>query len=129
MRLFFTLLLISTSYLIQAQSNTTFMSFEEESIALGEVKKGEKREFKFKFTNISDEDIKIDLVSGCDCTTLDWPRLPIKPGKTGYIDVIFDSSEKEDSEPVDVDIYLRNTDPKTGHPALIVVNYTYELRM
>ena len=110
-----------------AQTGLEMMRFDEETYDLGPIKKGEKREFSYTFTNIGKEDIQIDLVSGCDCTTLDWTRLPIKPTGTGTIEVIFDSTEKEDSEPVDIDIYLKNINPKTGHPMLKIIDYSFQL--
>lgn len=113
--------------LISAQGAVPFMQFEEESYDLGAIKKGETREFKYTFTNVGSENIEIELVSGCECTTLDWPRTPIKPGAQGVIDVIFDTTEKEDSDPVDIDIYLKNIDPKTGHPMLKILDYSFEL--
>ncbi len=128
MRYLFTLLVLTISlHITNAQTGLDMMKFEVESYDLGPIKKGEKREFSYTFTNVGKEDIQIDLVSGCDCTTLDWTRLPIKPGDTGTIEVIFDSTEKEDSDPVDVDIYLKNLDPKTGHPMLKILDYSFQL--
>lgn len=128
MRYIFTLLVLSISLQISsAQTGLEMMRFDEETYDLGPIKKGEKREFSYTFTNIGKEDIQIDLVSGCDCTTLDWTRLPIKPTGTGTIEVIFDSTEKEDSEPVDIDIYLKNINPKTGHPMLKIIDYSFQL--
>lgn len=114
---------------VLAQGSVPLMKFEKETLDLGPIKKGEKRTFSYTFTNVGTENIEIDLVSGCDCTTLDWPRLPIKPGDKGTIDVIFDSTEKEDSEPVDIDIYLKNIDPKTGHPMLKIIDYSFQLEL
>jgi peptidoglycan-associated lipoprotein len=110
-----------------AQTGLDIMKFEYETYNLGPINKGEKREFSYTFTNVGKEDIQIDLVSGCDCTTLDWTRLPIKPSGTGTIEVIFDSTEKEDSESVDIDIYLKNINPKTGHPILKIIDYSFQL--
>lgn len=124
--LLLTSLLLST-LIINAQSFIPAMKFEVESYDLGEIKKGEKRQFSYTFTNEGNENIEIDLVSGCECTTLDWPRLPIKPGEKGTIEVIFDTTEKEDSDPVDIDIYLKNIDPKTGHPMLKILEYSFQL--
>lgn len=111
-----------------AQKVSSIMKFDIETYDLGPIKRGEKRTFKYTFENTGKEDIIIDLVSGCDCTTLEWPRLPINPGDKGSIDVIFDSTEKEDSEPVDIDIYLKNINPETGHPYLKILNYTFTLQ-
>ena len=128
MRYLLTLLVLTISlHMTNAQTGLDMMKFEVETYDLGPIKKGEKREFSYTFTNVGKEDIQIDLVSGCDCTTLDWTRLPIKPGDTGTIEVIFDSTEKEDSDPVDVDIYLKNLDPKTGHPMLKILDYSFQL--
>ncbi|MBK9257939.1 MAG: DUF1573 domain-containing protein [Saprospiraceae bacterium] len=103
------------------------MTFDKESINIGKVKRGETRKFDFVFTNTGTDDIEIDIVSGCDCTTLDWPRKAVKPGQKGVINVSFDSTKKEDSETIDIDIYLKNLNPKTGQRILKIVNYTYEL--
>ena len=51
----------------------------------------------------------------------------IKTGEKGIIDVIFDSTEKEASETVDVDMYLKNINPKSDSQYLFVLDYTFEL--
>ena len=112
---------------INAQQKAVDLSFDKEHLDLGEVKKGEKRTFEYHFTNSGTENIEIEIVSGCDCTTLDWTRGVIKPGEKGIIDVIFDSTEKEESETVDVDIYLENINPKSDSNYLFVLDYTFVL--
>ncbi len=103
------------------------MTFDMPHQNLGSIKRGEKRETSFKFVNTGNEDIQIELVSACECSTLDWPRRAIRPGSTGEITVIFDSTEKEESETIEIDIHLKNTDPKTGYPILEIVSYKFEL--
>ncbi|MEL6865663.1 MAG: DUF1573 domain-containing protein [Bacteroidota bacterium] len=103
------------------------MTFKTTMIDLGEVNKGEKREFSFEFTNTGDADLIIDLVSGCECTTTSHSYLPFAPGKSGAIEVIFDSTEKEESEIVDLDVFLQNTDPETGLTIVERVQYKFEL--
>ncbi|MBK8887254.1 MAG: DUF1573 domain-containing protein [Saprospiraceae bacterium] len=71
--------------------------------------------------------IEIDIASGCDCTTLDYPKSKILPGKKAIIHVTFDSGKKEVSETVDVDLYLKNLNPKTGQRILKIIDYKYEL--
>ena len=107
--------------------NGVSMVFDNEHIALGKVIRGDKVEFDFTFTNLGSENIEIEIVSGCECTTLDWPRKKINPGEIGVIDVIFDSTEKEESEVVDVDITLKNIDPKTGDQMFKILTYSFEL--
>ncbi|HMR89546.1 MAG TPA: DUF1573 domain-containing protein [Saprospiraceae bacterium] len=134
-------LIASASFSASAQSKSTAqknkiaevkktgvnMTFAQESINLGKVKKGEIKKFDFVFTNTGTETIEIDIASGCDCTTLDYPKTPIKVGQKATIHVTFDSGKKEVSEVIDVDIYLKNLNPKTGQRILKVLNYTYEL--
>ena len=103
------------------------MHFDEVHQDFGVVKKGEKRKTQFEFTNKGNEALEIEIVSGCECTTLDWPRKPIQPGEKGTIDVIFDSSKKEESETVEIDINLKNKDPKTGYGMLKIISYSYIL--
>lgn len=102
------------------------IEFHNPQINLGEIKRGDKRSMEFNFTNTGTEALQIEIVSGCECTTLDWPRLPIKPGDSGIITAIFDSTEKEKSEIVDIDIYFENIDPETKHPMFKMVQYAFQ---
>ena len=103
------------------------MTFENEHLDIGKVKRGEIKKFDFVFTNTGTDVIEIDIASGCDCTTLDYPKNKILPGKKGTIHVTFDSTKKEASETIDVDIYLKNINPKTGQRILKIIDYKYEL--
>jgi hypothetical protein len=45
----------------------------------------------YKFTNLGNKPLKIDkVVPGCGCTTPDWSKEEIKPGKEGFIKATFD---------------------------------------
>lgn len=103
------------------------MTFDTMQIALGEVVRGDKKEMIFPFTNTGDEDIEIELVSSCECTTIEYPRGPIKPGDGGKLEVVFDSTEKEESEVVDIDVILKNTQAGTDIPIMIFLSYSFEL--
>jgi hypothetical protein len=47
---------------------------------------------EFNFTNTGTQDLFIsNAVGSCGCTVPEWPREPIKPGKSGKIKVEFDS--------------------------------------
>lgn len=105
----------------------SLLEFEESPIALGKVKKGETRQGTFNFKNVSDEDVQIEIISVCECTQVDYPTLPIKPGDTGKIDFTFDSSEKDKSEKITLDILLTNVEESTGYQIVEQVHYTYEL--
>ena len=117
-------LLITTPFLSFSQSNP-FLKFESEEISLGKVKKGEKVDSSFNFTNVSDEDVYIDLVSTCECSEASWPKGAIKPGETAEIPFIFDSNEKDKEEEISIDVFLKNED-KEGNPVVIFLYYTYQ---
>jgi len=110
-----------------AQSSAPVMEFKEKFVDFGSVKKGEKREYAYEFTNKGATDIIISLVSACDCTTVQYPEKPVKPGEKGIIHVVFDSTEKEKSEVIDVDIFLDYTDPVTEMPAIVRLQYKFDL--
>lgn len=69
----------------------------------------------------------IDLISSCDCTTVTWAEgKRYQPGEKGSFHIVFDSTEKEESETVDVDVYLDVDDPKTGGPMFYILKYKFE---
>lgn len=105
------------------------MQFAARTKSLGQVKKGQKREFTYTFTNRGTGNLVIDLISACDCTTTNQDELVgkvFKPGQSGTLKVVFDSTEKDESETIDIDIYLRNNDNK-GNPIFEVVQYSFQL--
>lgn len=112
--------------LLAFSQNSTYLKFENRQIELGPIKKGIAIDTVFRFTNISNESIEIDIVDACECTTLDWTTSSIPPGGKGEISVHFDSAQKEVIEEISVDITLMNTDPKTGGPVMDAVSYTYD---
>lgn len=102
-------------------------TFDTTSIDFGKVKKGDKRNTQFVFTNTGARNLEIELVSACECTTLDWTRGPIPPRETGVIEVIFDSTEKEESETIDIDIYFKELEGSKKDPLFEIVNFSFEL--
>lgn len=56
-------------------------------------------EMFFHFTNMGDEPLVITRVeAGCSCTTPEWPRDPIQPGKDAFIKAVFDPTGKGSKE-------------------------------
>ena len=62
------------------------------------------------FTNVGEGDLLIELVTACECTQLDWSRLPIKKGQRSKISISYNSKGKDGPQIVDVDI-IGNMDP------------------
>jgi len=62
------------------------ISFKSESYDFGNIEEGPAAEHVFTFTNTGKEAIVIQRVQpSCGCTTPDWTKDPIAPGKTGMI--------------------------------------------
>ncbi len=107
--------------------NAPKMEFKEKLVDFGTVKKGEKRSHDFEFVNAGTSDILITLVSACECTSVEYPDKPVKPGEKGVIHIVFDSSEKDHAETIDVDIFLDYVDPVTEIPAIVRVQYKFDI--
>ena len=102
------------------------VTWDQKFISLGAVKKGEKRSMAYEFTNTSTVDVQLEGVSACDCTTVEYPRTAIPPNGKGRLDVVFDSTEKEASEKIDIDLIFKNTDA-AGNPRIERVSYDFKL--
>ena len=78
---------------------TTTVKFDEMEYDFGTVKDGEKVTKIFKFTNTGKEPLVLTNVqASCGCTTPEWPKEAIAPGKTGEIKAVFDSTGKGTAE-------------------------------
>jgi len=127
MKIFSLALIFFLALNLQAQDAGEIAKFESWTLDLGTVPHGDKVEGAYTFINISKEPIEIDLVSTCECTDAKWTRGPIQPGESGTISFIFDSSKKEENEPVDVDVIFLNVNPKTDNPYAAYLQYVYDL--
>lgn len=104
----------------------SFVTWDKKMIDLGKVKKGEKREMFFEFTNTSGQDIKIDIVDACECTKVDFPRGTIAPKSKGRLDLVFDSKDKSADETIGITIVFENMDAN-GNPRIESVEYKFQL--
>jgi hypothetical protein len=85
--------------------NMPEITFEEEDHDFGTIEQGEKIDFNIKFTNTGKSDLLINnCQSSCGCTVPNWPRDPIRPGQSGYIEVRFDSEDKRENVTKEVTI-------------------------
>ena len=100
------------------------MTFDHTFFDFGRVKKGEKRTHVYSFTNTGDEDLVVEFVSGCECTELFWPEFEkFKPGESGEIKAIFDSTTEDGDVTKTIDILLEHIDPKTGYQIILDLKY------
>ncbi|NNF02104.1 MAG: DUF1573 domain-containing protein [Bacteroidia bacterium] len=89
------------------------MEFTENRHHFGEIKEGEVVNYSFKFKNVGDADVLISAADGsCGCTVPSFSKEPIKPGKTGSIDVSFDSKGRHGMQSKTVTV-IANTIPNS----------------
>jgi Protein of unknown function (DUF1573) len=98
---------------VVAGGKTTSAKFDETSHDWGTIAEGEKMTHVFKFKNTGTNDMIIsDAHGSCGCTVPEWPKEPIKPGKSSQIKVIFDSKGKAGDQNKSVTI-TANTEPSS----------------
>ena len=88
----------STDKNTKATKTTTagpVMTFAETKHDFGNIKQGDIVEHVFKFKNTGNAPLVIKQVDvTCGCTTPEWPKEPIAPGKSGTIKAVFNSAGK-----------------------------------
>ena len=97
------------------------MTFDIKLHDFGTIKTGDQPSITYNFTNTGDIPLNIDIVTGCDCTELDWTRTEVAPGGKGFVSAKYNSNK---AEPEDhkkqlekfVDIILKQTHPSNGYP-------------
>lgn len=91
-------------------AKTPIITFDLDTINIGELVEGEKRTLVYSFTNTGTETLQIDLATACKCTDLGWTEDPIPPGGKGTIEVEFDSTGFSGDIKKTIDI-IANTEP------------------
>ncbi len=75
------------------KTGTAKFVFQEELHNFGTLQAGEVVAYSFGFTNAGDGNLVIrKYESDCGCMTVEYPKEPVKPGESGYIEVIFNSA-------------------------------------
>ncbi len=88
------LMLMLSATIAVAQKGAKFQFKEKDNtFDFGKVTEGEVVTHEYEFKNTGDQPLQIlKAEASCGCTTPDWPKSPIMPGKTGKIKVSFDSN-------------------------------------
>ena len=94
MKKILTLLLICfLSIPINAQDKIAKIEFESQTIDYGTIEKGSNGVRVFKFKNTGNAPLIVSNVkSSCGCTVPKKPTAPIMPGKSGEIEVKYDTN-------------------------------------
>lgn len=82
--------LILAAYTASAQGE---LEYEFDTHDFGYMAEGTQATYNFRVRNKGDKPVIITQVQpSCGCTTPDWTKTPILPGKIGYIQVIYNST-------------------------------------
>ncbi|XZF16667.1 DUF1573 domain-containing protein [Chitinophagaceae bacterium MMS25-I14] len=120
-KVFITLCLAAAAYGVQAQTATPApqqqaapakdtkngpkFQFKEETWDFKNIKEGPVAEHVFEFKNTGKEPLIIQSASAsCGCTTPEWPKEPILPGKKGKITVHYNTQGRVG--PFTKDVYI-----------------------
>ena len=87
--------------------------FDVKEYDFGTIIQGEKVSYTFTFKNTGKSELIINNVkTSCGCTSPKWSKEPIGPGKSGQIEVIFDSHGRNGEQNKTIKVFA-NTQPKT----------------
>ncbi|MBC6699107.1 DUF1573 domain-containing protein [Hymenobacter sp. BT190] len=69
------------------------MTFEKDTHDFGKVPEGTMATYEFKFKNTGNQPVIIaNVQASCGCTTPDWTKTPVLPGKSGIIKAMYSSA-------------------------------------
>ena len=71
------------------------IQFDSSTYHFGELVQGQILDKEIWFTNTGTSDLQIELITACECTTLDWTRLPVAPGARSKIKIRYNSKDKD----------------------------------
>lgn len=94
------------------QKTLANISFDKLVHEFGEIDEGDKITHNFKFKNTGNGPLIIDNVEvSCGCTMPTYPIIPIGPGETGVIGVIYNSKGKFGTQKPSITIKTNATSP------------------
>lgn len=107
-------LLLSGVVFAQEKEDGPEISFETEKHDFGDVSQGEKVSHEFKFKNSGNKPLVLsNVLTTCGCTATDWPKDPIAPGKSGTIEVKFNTTNRSGKQNKVVTIISNAKTPQT----------------
>ena len=78
----------------QQNNNKSFFALEKKTVDFGEIKMGTTKTIQLSFTNTGSKTLVLtDVYTNCGCTTIDWPRDPFLPGKSGTVKITYNPTE------------------------------------
>lgn len=95
-RAFYLIVVLVITTGMQAQAR---LKVRDNKQSFGFVRKGEVVTLHYIISNTGNEGLEIfDAKAECSCTTIDFPKYPIKPGQTDTVTVYFDTKSAYDRQ-------------------------------
>ena len=116
---------------LMAWGATPKIQFDKTTHDFGVVSNERNISYGFRFTNVGDAPLILTRVSAtCGCTTPNWPRMPIAPGESSEIKVIYSARTRHGAFRKAVSVYsnggnnvlfisgtvVRNLTPEKAYP-------------
>ncbi len=100
--------------------NPPIITFDNETFDFGTIIDGDQVTHKYKFTNTGNGPLVLSAVNkSCGCTIAkNWPRTPIAPGESSYIEVVYNSEGRAGQTNKTITV-VGNTKPNTTKLKLI----------
>lgn len=90
MKQLLTICLLALAFTTRAQA---VLQFETDNHDFGKVAEGTIATYEFKFKNTGNQPAIIaNVQASCGCTTPDWTKTPVLPGKSGVIKAMYSSA-------------------------------------
>ncbi len=90
MKYFFALALLAGTLSARAQG---VLTFEQDLHDFGSVPEGTQAAYEFRFKNTGNQVVVIaNVQASCGCTTPDWTKTPVLPGKSGLVRAVYSSA-------------------------------------
>ncbi len=88
-----------------------FTRFQSTKYSFGVIEQGDIVKHKFKFTNLGNAPLQVlNVTATCGCAKPIFPKVPIEPGKSGEIEVTYDSKGKFSIQKPGITVFT-NEDP------------------
>lgn len=85
------------------------IQFESTDHDFGTINEGDKVEHVYKFKNTGNADLVLSSVKpSCGCTVPTYTETPVKPGESGEIKAVFDSSGKSGAQQKTITVTLNS---------------------
>ncbi|HQE12089.1 MAG TPA: DUF1573 domain-containing protein [Flavipsychrobacter sp.] len=97
--------------LVAQETKTPKFKFKTDTHDFGNIPEGPSVTYVFEFKNVGKAPLIINNASAsCGCTSPEWPKEPIKPGKKGQIKVTFLTAGRG-GQPFFKDVYISSNVP------------------